>query len=185
VAIQNVARIQKFEISLDGEVLGAAMLGLPACLKADEIMPLLERHGFAQIDPYKWYLQRNIINLYRDIEEGRSNVSENLVSIGIKSIETTQFPPDATTLKSGIMVIVGSYAQVHRNILPGEGTQVKFLSENHVHFIVNTPYPEDVFYGGYWGLLKKYVPQGTSFRIVQAENPYPDMPGIVYDATWG
>jgi hypothetical protein len=185
VAIQNVERIQKFETSPNGEVLGVAMLSLPACLKADEIMPLLERHGFAHIDPTKWYSQRDIIEMYKDIEQGRTNVSENLVSIGIKSVETMQFPPEVNTMQSVIMAMAGSYHQVHRNTLPGEGTQVKFLSDNHVHIILNTPYPEDIFYGYYWGLLKKYVPTGMSFRINQAENPYQDTPGIVYDVTWG
>jgi len=68
VAIQKMEKIQKFEASPDGEVLGVAMLALPTCIKASEILPLLERHGFANVDPNKWYTQQNIINLYKDIE---------------------------------------------------------------------------------------------------------------------
>jgi hypothetical protein len=184
MAIQQLKKIEKFEISDNGEVLGMAMLALPACLKASEIMPLLERHGFANIDPNKWYSQHDIINMYKDIEEGRSNVSENLVSIGIKSVETMQFPPEVNTMTSMIMAMASSYHMVHRNTLPGEGTQVKFLAENHAHIVINTPYPTDIFYGYYWGLMKKYVPEGMTFRIAPIENPYLDMPGTLYDASW-
>ena len=85
MAIQKAQKIAKFSAAPNAEVLGVAMLALPVCLKADEIMPLLKKHGFADIDAEKWYPQQSIVNLYRDIEEGRSNVSESLVAIGINS----------------------------------------------------------------------------------------------------
>lgn len=185
VAVQKVQKIQKFVTAANGEVLGASMLALPACLKANEIMPLLQRHGLAEIDPQKWYPQQGILNLYRDIEEGRSNVSENLVSIGIKSVETMGFPPEVNTMQSMIMAMAGSYDQVHRNIQPGEGTWGRLVGENHAQAILNTPYPDDVFYGYYWGLMKKYTPAGMRFRIAMAENNDPELPGTLYDITWG
>jgi hypothetical protein len=185
MAVQKFREIQKFDSAAQGEVLGYSLAALPACIKATEIQPLLERHGFANIQPDKWYPQQDIINLYRDIEEGRSNVSENLVSIGIKSVETMQFPPEINTMQSVLQAMISSYDTVHRNALPGEGTWLKALGDQHVQVIVNTPYPTDIFYGYYWGLMSKYVPAGMDFTITPQENHDPEMPGTLYDIVWG
>jgi hypothetical protein len=185
VSIQKAQKIEKFSAAPEAEVLGASMLALPVCLKADEIMPLLEKHGFATIEPETWYPQQNIVNLYRDIEEGRTNLSENLVSIGIKSVETMQFPPEINTMESVIETMVASYSMVHRNLQPGEGTWGRFLGDGHARAIINSPYPKDVFYGYFWGLMKKYKPEGARFRVAKVENNDPEYPGTVYDITWG
>ena len=161
------------------------MLALPVCLKADEIMPLLKKHGFADINAEQWYPQQSIVNLYRDIEEGRSNVSESLVAIGIKSVETMQFPPEVNTMQAVIAAMSASYSLVHRNMRPDEGTWGRFLSDGHAQAIINTPYPTDVFYGYYWGLMKKYKPAGANFRVAEVENNDHEYPGTVYDIRWG
>jgi hypothetical protein len=185
MAIQRLEKIMPNDPAANGEALGASLLALPACLKANEIMPLLERHGFASIDPQKWYPQQAILAMYRDIEEGRSNVSENLVSIGIKSVETMAFPPEIQAMRDMLNTMASSYSMVHRNMLPGEGTFCKFIDDTHVQTTVNTPYPPDIFYGYYWGLMKKYVPEGMNFRIAEVENTDPEVPGTVYDIRWG
>jgi len=185
VAIQKAQKIEKFSAAPGAEVLGASLLALPICLKADEIMPLLKKHGFAEIDPEAWYPQQNIVNLYREIEEGLTNLSENLVSIGIKSVETMGFPPEINTMESVIATMAASYSTVHRNLRPEEGTWGKILGEGHAQAIINTPYPKDIFYGYYWGLMKKYTPEGTHFRVAEIENDDPEHAGTVYDIKWG
>jgi hypothetical protein len=181
--IQKTQKIEKFVAASNGEVLGSAMLALPVCIQASEIMPLLERHGFAEIDPGKWYPQQNILSLYRDILEGRSNVTDNLVSIGIKSVETMAFPPELT-VDTMLDAMATSYATVHRNIQPGEGTWIKKIGDGHFLAIINTPYPDDIFYGYYWGLMKQYTPSTMRFRVALAPDDA-EMAGTVYDIQWG
>jgi hypothetical protein len=184
MAVAKYQKIEKFVAAPNGEVLGAAMLALPTCIAADEIMPLLQRHGFADIDPGKWYPQQNILSLYRDILEGRSNVTDNLVSIGIKSVETMQFPPEVDNINAMLDAMAYSYPMVHRNTQPGEGTTIVRLGEGHCQIVINTPYPDDVFYGYYWGLMKKYTPSTQRYRVALT-NERPDLPGTVYDVQWG
>jgi hypothetical protein len=185
MAIQKVVKIEKFVAAPGGEVLGASMAALPVALKSTEIMPLLERHGFAHIDPEKWYPQQSVLNLYKDIDQGRSNVSDNLVAIGIKSVGVMSFPPEINTMEAVLTAMTGSYAPFHRNIWPGEGTWGKFLGQGHAQITVNVPYPDDVFYGYFWGVAKHYTPNGMRFRIAIVENTDIDMPGTIYDVRWG
>jgi len=184
MAVQKLQKIEKFAASSTGEVLGLSLLALPACLHASQIMPLLERHGFGQIDPNKWYPQQNILMMYKDILEGRSNVSESLVSIGIKSVDTMQFPPEVNTVEAVLEAMATSYQMVHRNLQPGEYTTLVKVAAQHYQMILNMPYPDDIFYGYYWGIMKKYTPKGMQFRVAQAAEK-PDMPGTVYDIQWG
>jgi hypothetical protein len=184
VNIEKQNKIEKFVASPETEVLGASLLALPVCLKADEILPVLAKHGFANIDPDKWYPQQNILQLYRDIVEGRTNVSENMVSIGIKSVDTMPFPQEVNTIEAALQMVISSYTPVHRNIQPGEGGVLMKISDNHYQILLNVPYPDDIFYGYYWGILKKYTPHEMRFRLAM-EEPKGGEPGVLFDIRWG
>ena len=184
MAVEKFVAVQKFVAAPGAEVLGTSMLALPQCLKADEIMPLFAHHGISAIDPDKWYPQQIILNVYKDIVEGRSNVSENLVAIGVKSSDTMQFPPTVNSAEAAISMLASTYPLFHRHIWPGEGTAVRLLAEGHAQAILNIPYPDDVFYGYFWALLKKYTPQQMKFKLTYG-SPLPDTPGTVCDFRWG
>jgi hypothetical protein len=184
MATQPVISVKKFTAAPGAEVLGAAMLSLPQCLNADEIMPLFAKRGIAEVDAQKWYPQQVILDIYKDIVEGRSNVSENLVSIGVKSADTMLFPPEINSVETVVSALAGSYTAFHRNVWPDEGTIVRFLGEGHAQAILNIPYPDDIFYGYFWALLKKYTPKGKKFRLSYVD-PIPELPGTVCDFRWG
>lgn len=183
----KIVKVEKFVAAPNGEVLGISMLSLPVCIGADEIMPIFERHGIAQIDPDRWYSQQIILNVYKDIVEGRTNVSDNLVSIGVKSTETMALPPEINSVEAVLGTLSGSYSIYHRNTWPGEGTEVRYLGEGHAQSILNVPYPNDIFYGYYWGLMRRYVPKGMKFRItyLDSKDVPSDISGTVCDFRWG
>lgn len=184
MSIQKDPTIKKLIASPEAQVLGASMLSLPTCLAAEEIVPVLERHGFGNIDPNGWYPQQNVLKIYDDILEKRTNVSENLVSIGIKSVETMTFPPEINTIEAILTAMATSYGMFHRNIPSYEGTTLFKIGEDHYQMVLNSPYPDDIFYGYYWGVMNKHTPKDIKFRVAMGE-PREDTPGSVFEIQWG
>lgn len=86
--------------SPNAELLGAALLALVQNINAEEIKPLLARHGLDNIDLMQWYSEQKVLDLLKAIEEGTANVTENLVAIGMKAIETIPFPPEINSIEA-------------------------------------------------------------------------------------
>ena len=170
--------------SPDAEILGAALLALVQNLKADELLPVLKKYGLDKMDPNTWYPQQLILDFYKGMADNTINISENLVAIGIKAVETVPQDPNAKTLEEAILASNMTNKQIMRNVPEEEGFAIAESRPGYLLIIDNTPYPADTMYGYLWGLAKRYKSPGGTFRVVRVDNPVPDrFPGRALEVT--
>ena len=171
--------------SPDAEILGAVLLSFVQNVKADELMPFLKKYGLDEMDPNKWYPQQLILDFYKGMADNTINMSENMVAIGIKSVETVPQNPDAKTLEQAILTSNATNKVILRNVPEDEGFAIAESRPGYLLVIDNTPYPADAMYGYFWGLARRYKTPGGGFRVVRVDNPKPDQfPGRAFEITW-
>jgi len=155
------------------EVNGYSMLGFIQCLRKEDIRPYLEAHNLSQIDPAGWYPVQNWLDVMSDLAEERPGQAMfDFVAVGMKLIETTHWPPEFDTLPL-LQVLAGaneSYTKdQHRGGDVGEIVQ-EVISPKHVIQRARTPYPDDFWYGCFYGILRRYLPPGTHFTVYYDED---------------
>ena len=177
---------QKFVASTPKqEVIGQLAMSNFQNILHSEIDPLLEKHDLVGLKPDQWYSHQNVLNLYRDIESGKTNVTDNLVAIGTKGVDNVVLPPEMQSLDAILSAQTIMYQLNLRPIAEGEGLFPVKISDNHYQIRMNAPYPVDLMYGFYWALINRFRPQGASFKVQVVDNPHPDTePGTIYDITW-
>lgn len=142
-------------------VIGKTMLGFITCLRKDSILPLLEKHGLTDINPEAWYPLSRWLNVLREIR----NSTYDLVSIGMSIIDNAPFPESFATMpfQDILAAIDVNYRSHHQGDV---GTyDMQFLDDHHAVVEVNIPYPDDLVYGSYWQLCRKFLPPGTQFAV--------------------
>src|SRR5260221_11531967 len=77
--------------SPDVEVIGEGVLALLRNLHADDIAPFLKQYNLETVEPEKWYPMQLILDIEKAIVEAKINVSETLVAIGVKGMDTVTF----------------------------------------------------------------------------------------------
>lgn len=149
----------------DAEVLGQAMLAFVQSVNFDEFQKILEQHNLNKIDPEKWYHQQIWLDVFNDIDQ-KKGASSNLVSIGMKVIETMATPPEFDNMPflDQLRAFGGAYQANNRGKGIGE-IQTEVLSDTHVIMHDGTPYPDDFVYGAYYAMARRFLPEGTQFSV--------------------
>ena len=131
-------------------------------LFTDQFMPLLEKHGFAEIDTADWYPLNNVLAVLSEIQEG-DNVTSTFVSIGMAAAQNAPLPAEVQALSP--VQFVKLYEQLyptrHRNGSPGSIT-VEIINDETASITLDkdVPYPDDVMYGVIHGYARKLTPEG-------------------------
>jgi hypothetical protein len=126
-----------------------------------------------------------VLDLYRDIESGDTNVIDSLSAIGIKGAETVVLPPGERTLDDLLAGLPLMYQLNIRPVVAGEGYFPKKIGEGHYQVILTSPYPAELIYGFFWGFVKRFRPQHAEFSVHILENPLPETePGTLFDIRW-
>ena len=150
------------------ELNGYAFLGFIQCLRKEEIRPYLEAHGLDHIDPEGWYPVQVCLDMMSDLAQGRpGEVMFDFVAMGLKVAETTHYPPEFEHLSLPKIFEIGNegYKTVqHRGGDAGE-IVLEIVGPKHVIQKLRTPYPDDVWYGVFYGFCRRYLPPGTHFTL--------------------
>ncbi|MEP7289691.1 MAG: hypothetical protein ABI947_28400 [Chloroflexota bacterium] len=166
----------------NAEVLGESILGYKKCIKHDEIEPILLKYELHDVRAEDWYSHQMILNVLRDIEERKSNVSESLVAVGIKIMELATIPESVNSIEAVLQSLGVVYHLHHRNVSE-IGWSVKSLGPRHMHVIPDQPYPEDLTYGVVWGAVKRFKSMGSMFTVIPI-NWKNDQAPTFYDVEW-
>jgi hypothetical protein len=166
------------------EVLGQLFLIFFNNLADAEIKPLLKKHNLERIEPERWYPQQVMFDVFREIHDKTSNVTDNLVAVGMKAVEAAAAPPGICSVESALGMLQVIHDLNVRNGVEGEGFPVKILGKGHAHVTNNTPYPDDAFYGYLWGLVRRFVLPGRSFTVRSLAADGNDEASTVFDVTW-
>lgn len=162
------------------EVSGAAMLATIRGMGKD-ITPMLEAHGFTNVQPDAWYPQQSWLDVLREI-----SALSDLVSIGMWIPETAVWPPEVDSIESALKSIDVAYHMNHRNGEIGH-YQAEIVDDGHIRITCHNPYPSDFDYGIIYATAHKFLPEGMTFTVIRADSPCrlkgDDM--CIYDVTWG
>lgn len=150
----------------DSEVYGAAMLAFVISINYTNFHTILEKYDVVHIEPEKWYPQQLWLDIFSDISS-QPGASANLVSIGMKIVDTAPMPPEVQALPFKDIMLgfnQGSYLANNRGKDIG-GIETQILSDQHILMIDKTPYPDDFVYGAYYAMARRFLPKGTKFTV--------------------
>ncbi len=178
--------MRKFIAGPNTKVNGYNVLSVTQNLKADEIQPLLEKYQLGTIVPEQWYPFQLVLDIFREIADGRFNSVENLVAIGMKAAELSLLGTEALSFEDVLKDLNAAYRLNFQNLRPGEGWLVEVLGNGHVQVTPNVATPDDIAFGLFWGFARRLLPPGTKFLIKPLKYLPPDSEkSAVFDITWG
>jgi len=155
-------KIAQFQLDdPNSEVSGAPMMGFIQCTMADSVLPALEHHHLDKIQPDGWYSFPEYLEVMREL-----SYTEDLVSVGISMMDHVPWPPETYQMSfpDVLRSINAVYGFQHRGDV-GQGYLMEFQGERHVVITIANPYPDDLVYGCYWEIAKKFLPKGTKFKV--------------------
>jgi hypothetical protein len=152
----------------DSEVVGSSILAFIQCSRYENIAPHLEKHGLTDVDPKGWYPVQTWLDTLRDIAEhgGGMDTMFDFVSIGMKLSEVVPLPPEYDHLPfyEALMATGARGYQFNHRGDVGE-QRVELVDDHRLRVTIRTPYPDDLFYGFYYGLVRRYMPAGIEFTV--------------------
>ncbi|MBE2269696.1 MAG: hypothetical protein IAE80_15780 [Anaerolinea sp.] len=171
--------------SPDALVVGQIVQAFVDNLESSVIAPLLPKHGFASIDPDRWYPHQNWMDVLHDLSKLPDH-SSAFVAFGKQAVANAVMPPEIDTIPKALNSLHAIHHLNLRNIPEDEGYVVKRISEQHYHVYQNTPNPDDAIYGFIWGMVARFRKPGEPFTVEIIPNPNPEeIPGTLYDVQWG
>jgi hypothetical protein len=150
----------------DHEIPGRILIDLANAVGADEILPYFQKHGLTNIDPDAWYPEQKLLDVYNDMSDTKDGTMFDFISIGIKEAQQARVPEAFT--KMPLLEILQGIAQVFK--LNNRGTDYgevwcETLDDHHVKIHMRTPQPDDLWYGAYYGFVRRFLPPGTHFTV--------------------
>lgn len=153
-----------------------------------EYEAVLNEYGVEKIEPEGWYPRQIYLDIFKRLST-KPNASTNMVSAGVRIIETIQLPPElqVNSMLEALELLNTVYQLDQRNV-PADDIGYKITQEGpkHLRVIDYSPYPHDVNYGYIYGLVKRFSPKGIrpiiERNFLDANDPNGD--GAVYDITW-
>lgn len=161
------------------EVIGQSLLSFLDNTRAEEIHPVLEKQGLAQINPSTWYSMQQWQAVLNDMSQN-PDFTSNLVAIGMAIMEKIELPPEASqwTLPEVLLSWDTLYKAQHRGVDVGEIITEK-LSDSHYKTIhLHYYYPDDMVYGVGYGMAKRFAAPGMHFKVYyDKDEPHLDTGG--------
>ncbi|MBI5931103.1 MAG: hypothetical protein HY862_17470 [Chloroflexi bacterium] len=157
--------------SPDCESLGQGMMMFMTAITHDEFEGSLKKHGLDHVEMEKWYPQQNWLDVLNDIAASDpGNASQTFVSIGMKVIETARFPAEINNMDIYTLLSIWNnvYSTNHRGKDIG-GMEYTKVSDKHIQMKIRIPFPDDLEYGVYWGIARRFLPPGTNFAVTYDE----------------
>jgi hypothetical protein len=150
------------------EINGRTAQSLIINIHHQDMEDILRRHGLLTIDPHSWYSLQTILNVLSDISEAGNSLT-NFVSIGVAAAELGFGVLSEEQKAMSPEAFLMSYGQIyHTRLRGGDGGEIRTEKMNDDHFVVTMriPFPDDVFYGIYYGYLRHFCPPNQTFTIM-------------------
>lgn len=164
------------------EISGRLVLSFTVGLHRDEIRPIMKKYELQTVDPEAWYPRQLLLDVFRDIQAGTTNVAQNLVAIGMKGAETAAYPPHIDSIRTAMLALPVIHELNHRNI-PDVGLEyeVQILGDHHIQVTNHSPYPNDTLYGFIWEIVKRFKPPEGHFTMRVVDRRAED---ATFDIRW-
>jgi hypothetical protein len=168
------------------EVIGQTMLAFSENLRADAVVPILEKHGLSNIDPDRWYSHQLWMDVLNDMAESLGGeASSAFVAFGKQVVQSAVMPPEIQTIPDALNALHAIHHANLRNVPEAEGYSLEVVGDKHYIVYHNTPNPDDAIYGFLWGLAARFKGPGETFRVHKIDNPDPSRSRSAFEVTWG
>lgn len=157
------------------------MSAILRCIRRDQIDHILQAHQFDVLDVNAWYPITEWLAVLTEIERDQATMTENLVAIGLKYIETSLSPGELDSFDDALIALNDAYQLNHRAGYVGEFSIVIY-GPGKIEVIDNTPYPEDFIYGLIYGTARQYEHHDAFPTIERLYADEDDTPA--YSITW-
>lgn len=159
----------------DFEVSGHLVYAIISNIQSEEVRPMLQKQGLANIDVNQWYGATQLTNLFEEMAR-QPNFMANLVAIGLAaaSLLIEMLPPElkAASLEQILMAEEELILSNYRNGYAGYIRVTKVDDHTYVHETV-AAWPDDLNYGFVYAFVRHYCPKGKRFMVRKD----PDFPG--------
>lgn len=166
------------------ETLGTILSGFADNIQAVETRPIMEKYGFGNIDPFKWYPVKMLLDALNELAKN-SNTMPNFVAIGMFIGENVPIPPEMEnpTLEDVLMIWDDLYQGLHRG---GDVGSIKIEKVSDTYFKTRQAglYPDDMSYGVLYAYGRRFLPPGTHFTVFYDPEVPPRDHGGDGDATY-
>jgi hypothetical protein len=149
----------------NSESLGASIFSLVENMRAEDIQPILKKHGLESITADQWYPLQSILDALKDIVESKQNVLEDMSAIGIRTGETYPFPPEINSIEAALLAINAGVRATTRGIPEQYGIIIENIGEKHLLIKNNIPFPLETLHGYLWGLASRFKAPDEIFRL--------------------
>jgi len=154
---------------LKGQAMSDLMMSdLIECLRYDPIRTYLEKHrvtidNLPQVDSLSTWL-----NMFGDLISQKGNALLDLVSVGQLAVEAdTTLAKRLETLasateRSGLADYSTPLLRRNGN---GKDWTVDVIEDGHIQITTATPYPDDLLFGVFYGMARRFLPPATPFTV--------------------
>jgi hypothetical protein len=166
------------------ELNGHSAAALIRSINRDNYMAVLKAHGLDHIESEQWYSMQAILDVLAEIGEQTSGIMD-LVSIGMAAGDGSILP--AAVLALPPQKLLETYAAVfpsrHRGGDPGWIT-VEHPDAATTRISSNTVYPDDLFYGLMYGLLRRVAKPNDEFVLHYGDQRDRGAPATIIVVEW-
>ena len=165
------------------EVIGSALLAYEEAIHYKEFQTILKGFGLVKIDAATWYPQQLTLDIQKAIKERQGN-SRSLVSIGMKIIDTANFPP-MKSLEEALDAFASSYPLNFRHQSSHDLIIARRLTPRHIQVVNQSPHSDEMIYGYIYAMVKRFAPLGRH-PVVQFEdlNKVDSDEDTIFNVTW-
>jgi len=154
------------------EVMGFVPLAFFGNLDSDVLDPILRnlRIDIRQFKPEGWYKTQDVLDILRQLQEYEGTLFA-YVAFGKRAAETASLPPEAASLPfvDFLVNFEKLFPARYRNGSPGY-CRCQKVSDTCAILRYQIPYPDDVFYGMFYGYARRLLPKGTHVTVSYESN---------------
>jgi hypothetical protein len=140
------------EISDSAEELGAIVLAFTSSVRKENILPLFEKYGLDDIQPDQWYPMRDIISLHHELLDVFDKIAWGIEIGKVVTAQSEKIP-----YEEYVQNLSAVYRSVHRGEDIGN-VRGELVEAGHAVITSDTPYPDDLEYGVFYGIAKAMLP---------------------------
>ena len=151
----------------DTECIGQVLIDFEnAAQYGDQIHGYFAKHQLTDITPSEWYPYQRFLDVINDMLNSSEQTSLNLVSVGMKQVETAIIPDEylALPIPSFLAGMNAAYQMNLRGDDIGE-IQAEKQSDNCVKLTLRVPAPDDLWYGVVYGYMRRLTQGKVPFIV--------------------
>jgi hypothetical protein len=149
----------------DQTLKGMMIVGYKKAINSDEFAQYFERHGFADVDPNRWYLAQDLLDVFNDMLADAHGTLD-FVSIGIAIAPNLGIPPtlDLHSPEQVFGFIGNAQAATTFTSHPGY-IRSEQIDKTHYTIRARTVMPDDMIYGVMYAFARGFVPTGSHISL--------------------